>query len=653
MSALSGIVRFDGGPADVATVARMIDCVEHRGRDRRDVCADGSVAMAYRWQRTGPAQAIDEQPLFDRLSSTALVFDGRLDNRSDLARDVGLRDDDSVSDAVLVLAAYRRWAGDMLPRMLGDFALALWDGRERRLTLARDPRGVRALSYGVTAGGCVAFATEPRQVLCASGVDGSPNLGFFGERLTGIVSHPSDTIFRGVQRVPAAHVVTVTPAGLAVARHWDIDPGRELRYAEDSQYAEHLRELCERAVAARLRSLDRAGVLLSSGLDSSSVVAIASRANPGRTPVDVRAYNYGFPDCPEADEEPGARRTADYFAVPLVSVALEHASPVRHLERAGRLRDTIAGASGVSDDVLAARMAYDGCRVVLTGVGGDEWFAGAYLHTADLIRNRRLVAAARQLSLDAHNPDAFHSLVVLARSCAWALTPEPVKRAVRWTRPAPDRRPPGFDRGFADRVALADRIAQAPLDERFPTLAGAAVYRAAMHPHGIYAWEESARHLSLFGCELAAPLLDRRIAEFAMAVPEEQRWSGRQTKRVLRAAMAGILPDHVRIARPKVDPGAAVFAEVERLYKDGSLSRLELAAAGVLDRDAVDGMYREMVRSFANGQNHYKVLAYRLWTFFTCDCVWRTLFGRDAGSLSLSSRREVSSGERTASASSG
>jgi asparagine synthase (glutamine-hydrolysing) len=650
MSALAGIVRFDGGPADAATVARMIDSVEHRGRDRRDVRADGAVTLAYRWQRTGRAQPVDEQPLFDRLARTALVFDGRLDNRPELASDLDLRDDESVSDAAFVMAAYRRWAGDMLPRLLGDFALALWDGRERRLMLARDPRGVRSLSYGVAADGCVAFATEPRQLLCVSGIDASPNLGFFAERLTGIVSHPADTIFRSVQRVPAAHVVTATPAGVAIARHWDIDPGRELRYADDAQYAEHLRALCERAVAARLRGLDRAAVLLSSGLDSSSVVAIASRANPGGRPVDVRAYNHAFPESPEADEGPGARRTAAHFAVPIVFVALEPASPERHLERAGRIGDTIPGALGVSDDVLAARIGDDGCRAVLTGVGGDEWLGGAYLHTADLIRSGRLVAGARQLWLDAHNPDAFHSLGVLARSCGWALTPEPVKRAARWMRPTPDRTPPGFARAFADQVALADRIAPTPLDERFPTLAAAAVYRAAMHPHGIYAWEESARQLSLFGCELAAPLLDRRIAEFAMAVPEEQRWAGAQTKRVLRAAMTGILPDDVRIAQAKLDPGAVVFAEVERLHREGTLSGLELTEAGMLDGVAVDAMFHEMVRSFASGQNRYKVLAYRLWTFFICDCVWRTLFGRDARSPSLSSRTEVFSGERTASA---
>jgi asparagine synthase (glutamine-hydrolysing) len=466
-----------------------------------------------------------------------------------------------------------------------------------------------------------------------NGVDDAPNLGFFAERLTGIVSHGSDTIFRGVHRVPAAHAVTATsaaPAGIVVGRHWDIDPGREVRYADDAQYAEHLRELLQRAVTARLRGLDRAAILLSSGLDSASVAGVASRTNPGGSPVEVRTYNHAFPDFPDADEEPSARRTAAHFAVPFVSVALQPATPRIHLERVAQLEDTVPGALGVGDDVLMASMARDGCRVVLSGVGGDEWFAGAYLHTADMIRSGRILAGLQQLWYDGHNPDAFHGVGVLAKSCAWALTPERIKRAVRRMRPARDHTPPGFNRAFAADVSLADRVAPLPIETRFPTLAAGAAYRAAMHPHGIYAWEESARQASLLGCELSAPLLDRRIAEFAAGVPEEQRWSGMQTKRVLRAAMAGLVPDDVRMGQPKRDPGTALFAQVERLHRAGALKNLELVDARILDRAAVDWMYQEMVRLFAGGQMGYKVLAYRLSTFLGGDCVWRGLFGRDA-----------------------
>jgi asparagine synthase (glutamine-hydrolysing) len=646
MSALAGMVRLDGGPADPSAVARMIDCVAHRGGDFREVRADGAVTLAYRRHQRAVAQPVDEQPLCDRLARVALVFDGRLDNRPDLAGDLDLRDDVSVPDAAIVLAAHRRWGRDMLPRLLGDFALALWDGRERRLTLARDPRGVRSLAYAV-AGGCVVFATEARQLLRIAQVDARPNLGFFAERLSGVVSHQSDTIFSGIQRVPAAHAVVVTSAGVSVVRHWDIDPAREIRYADEAEYAEQFRELLTRAVAVRLRGLDRAAVLLSSGVDSSSVVATAAHANAGGRPAEIRTYNHSLPDYPDADEEAGARRVAAHCGVPFTAVPFQAASIQYQLDRAARLEDTTPGSLGSSDDVLAAGMTGDGCQVVLSGVGGDEWFAGAYLHSADLIRRGRVVAGVRQLWADARNPDTFHGLGVLARTCGWALMPDGVRRAVKRARPSPDRTPSGFNRAFAYQVSLADRVALAPLEGRFPSLAAAAVYRGATHAHGVYAWEESTRQASLYGCEFSAPLLDRRIAEFAMAIPEEQRWSGRETKRVLRAAMAGMLPDDVRVGRHKVDPGAAVFAQVGRLHAEGALARMELADAGILDTAAVDGMYRDMVRLFAGGRARYKVLAYRLWTLFAGECVWRTVFGRQARVVSANVEREGVSGAET------
>jgi asparagine synthase (glutamine-hydrolysing) len=648
MSALAGIVRFDGGAPDQAAVARMIDCVEHRGRGYRGLRVEGTAALAYRWHRSGRLQTVDTQPVFDRLSQALLVFDGRLDNRPDLSRELDVRDEPGVSDAEFVLAAYQRWGGDVLSRLLGDFALAIWDGRERRLTLARDPRGVRALAYAVV-GNAVAFATEPRQLLRVAGVDAAPNLGFFGERLTGIASHPSDTIFRGIHRVPAAHAAAATASGISVTAHWTIEPGREVRYADDRQYAEHLRDLCERAVSARLRGVDRAAVLLSSGVDSSSVLALAAHAADLGRPVDVRAYNHALPGLADSDEGPGAQRTASHLGVPFVSVPFQPASLDYHRERAGWIEDTMPGSLGVSEDTLSARIAGDGCGVALTGVGGDEWLAGAYLHTADLLAAGRIAAGVRQLWDDAHNPDVFHGIGVLARTCGWALTPDRVRQAVRRMRPEPDRAPPGFTRSFVDATGLVDRVTPAPIANTFPTLAAGAVFRGAMHPHGIYAWEESARQVGLFGCELSAPLLDRRIAEFAMAIPEEQRCSGRQTKRVLRAAMTGVLPDDVRVVRRKSDPGAAVAREVERLHAAGALQNLEIAAAGILDAAAVDDMYSSMVRMASARQNRYKVLAYRLWTFFAGDCVWRRVFGSDAPAGSMRAPMEACSGREAAS----
>ena len=647
MSALAGIVRFDGGQADVMKVAAMIDCVDHRGRDWRDIHADGSVAFAYRWGRTGPFQPVDEQPVFDRMAQTVLVFDGRLDNRPELANDLDLRDDPGVSDAAMVLAAHRRWGRDMVPRLLGDFAFALWNGRERRLILARDPRGIRSVAYAAL-GGSLVFATEPRQLLRMTDVDVRPNMGFVGERLSGFAAHPSETIFRGIQRVPSAHLLTASPAVPAgtLTRHWEIDPRRELRYADDGQYAEHLQELYGRAVAARLRGLTKVAVLLSGGVDSASIAGVASRLNTGGSRVEVRAYHHSLRGYPDADEEQQAESVARHCGIPFISVPFKGADLDHHLGNARRLEDTIPGTFGLSDDERALRMSADGARVVLTGIGGDEWFGGAYQHSADLLRRGRFVAAARQLWADGHNPDAFHGVKVLAQSCIWAATPARARRVIKGMLSSRDLVPRGFNRTFAADVSLVERITPAPADRRFPTLAAAAIHAAALHPDGVNTWDESARQISLWGHELSAPLLDRRLAEFAMAIPEQQRWSGDETKRVLRAAVARFLPDEVRMRRRKSDPGVVTLGELERMHGQGAFRGMELVEAGVLDQAAIESQFQDMTRLFASGQDRYKVLAYQLWTFFAGECVWRTLFGR-SGLARANKRREGFSGAET------
>ena len=442
-----------------------------------------------------------------------------------------------------------------------------------------------------------------------------------------MISHPSETIFRGITRVPAAHLATFTSTSpvARLTQYWDIDPSREIRYTDSREYSEHLRSLYVEALRARLRGVDRAAILLSGGVDSSSVVGIVSTLGSASAPIDVRAYTHALRGFPDADEEQYAERVARFCGVPMVAIPFEGADVHHHREAAAGLEDTSPGMLGRSDFTLANRITFDGCRVVLSGIGGDEWFTGSARHSVDLIRRGHVVAGLRQLWADGHHPDA-HSIRVLGRTCAWALLPAPVRRAIKAVRRAPDLVPPGVSREFAAEVSLVDRIRPRALDPRFPTLAAAATYAAAMHPHGIYAWEESARQASIFGHELSAPLLDRRIAEFAMALPEEQRWSGTETKRVLRAAVSGLLPDDIRLRRQKSDPGAVIFGEVERAVVQNGFQDMGLVHAGIIDAAAVGSMYRDMIRLFAEGEPHYKFLAYRLWTIFVGECVWRTSF---------------------------
>ena len=627
MSALAGLVRFDSAPADAASVSGMIDCVAHRGTDWRSVWTHNSVSFAYRWRRTGPGQPVDRQPLVDPCSGAAIVMDGRLDNRHELCDLLKVDDVDQFSDAQLVLAAYARWDIEAVTHLLGDFAFGLWDPRTRHVHLVRDALGMRGLSF--TEGhDFVAFATEPRQLLRVNGTDRRPNLGFFAEWVAGRMSHPSQTIFAGVERVQSAQIVTFTPKGRRTSRYWDIDPRHEIRYRDDRDYVEHFRSLYQVAVRARLRDLDHVGVFLSGGLDSSSLVAMAARVEAGNRPATVRAYSLTCNGLPDADDEQSARTVAHFCGVPLMCAPLRQAGVEFYVSMAQSLGDTIPSAIGDGRAVLARQAATDGCRVLFDGTGGDEWFSGAYQHTADLLKAGRLVAMVRQLRAAARTIQG-HSAMELAKSSVWTLVPDRLRAPLKCVLPRRDPTPRGFSRTFATRVGLVERIRTPLTDRRFASIATGTAYATATHPITAYSWDEIARHDQWCGVELAAPLMDRRLAEFAIAIPEEQRWLGAQSKRVLRHAMAGLLPDST-IHRPKADAASAQLSELKSVHDAGLFQSMELVDEGVLERAAVSSMYREMLDLFAAADTRYKMLADQLWTIFLGECIWRALFGPNA-----------------------
>ena len=627
MSALAGLVRFDTAPADVASVSRMIDCVAHRGTDWRGVWTHESVSFSYRWRRTGPSQPVDRQPFVDAHSGVAIVMDGRLDNRRELCDLLDIDDIDVSTDAELVLAAYSRSGIEAVTYLLGDFAFGLWDPRTREMHLVRDALGMRGLSF--TEGpGFVAFATEPRQLLQVNGMARRPNLAFFAEWTAGRMSHPSQTIFVGIERVQPAHILTFTPEGRRTSRYWDIDPRHEIRYRDDRDYVAHFRSLYQVAVRARLRHVDQVGVFLSGGLDSSSLVAMAAHVEAGHPSAAVRAYSLTCDGLPDGDDEQSASIVADFCRVPLVCVPLREVGVEFYVKMAQTLEDTIPSAIGDGRASLARRAVTDGCRVLFDGTGGDEWFGGAYQHAADLLKAGRLIATVRQLRAAALTVEG-HNALELATAAVWALVPDRLRPAVKRVLPRRDRTPRGFNQAFAARADLVGRTATPLRDRRFSSIATGTAYATATHPITAYSWEEIARHDELFGVELAAPLMDRRLAEFAMGIPEEQRWLGTRSKRVLRDAMVGQLPEST-IRRRKADAASAQLTELKSVHDAGVFRSMELVDAGILEHAVIGSMYREMLHLFATADPRYKMLADQLWTIFLGECIWRALFGRNA-----------------------
>jgi asparagine synthase (glutamine-hydrolysing) len=275
------------------------------------------------------------------------------------------------------------------------------------------------------------------------------------------------------------------------------------------------------------------------------------------------------------------------------------------LEQCGTRRDIPDLPNGAPWSVLYQAAQRDGVRVMLSGDGGDEWLSGSLWHQADLLRTLRLT-----------------SLIIDCRATGWSfdnlilpLIPRPLKRFVRGC--VPEALPPWIDPAFAARTGLRDRWQRRPAIR--PSTCAQRELLGVLDS-GWYAMQHDItnRLEAEAGIEGRSPFYDRRLIEFMLAIPEEQRRRGRIRKYILRRATAGILPDAVRIRRTKAEFSHLYHHAIEREHPETRLSSLRLADDGYLSMPAVRELYADSRRGTAD--------PHALWMIFAIDAWYRTLF---------------------------
>lgn len=619
------LYNLDGRPVSAADIGRLTCAVTHRGPDGIGHWVKGAVGLGHCLLATTPEALHERQPLRDPLTGSVLTFDGRLDNRTELKDALERRGTEPVDDgdAALVLAAYRQWGLAAPARLLGDFALAVWDPSRQHVFCARDPLGKRAFCYLHDRRRFVA-GTELRQVLADPEVDRTPNEGMVAEYLASAITNSEETLYAGVRRLPAGHMLLVDARKLQVTRWWSPDPSYEIRYPSDADYASALLELLREAVACRSRVVGRLGIELSGGLDSTTIASIATdlRKSGVSAPESIETFSLVFPGlC--CDETPfielavGALRVVAHR----ISGAHESGTP----ETTGQL-DFPFYPNGTMANGLKAHAATRGCRVLLTGFGGDDWLSGSPYRVADDLRRLRLARPIRQLLAEltqSQEPDRL-SLVAAYRLGILPLMGSRIRQMVRRIIPPPDRRPSWLPHRFASRVALEERIALSALP-LFRSHAQQDIYASATSGVAIHGTEMEERLTAAFGLEQRHPLDDLRIVTFALAIPEDQRWHSGETRVVLRRAMQGRLPEAIRRRQSKPDFSVLVARALASAGAEAFDSTV-VEALGWIDGPRVREMHHRMLQMYADGDECYSDLAWPLWMVYAIDRWYRTAF---------------------------
>lgn len=617
MSGLVAMWNLDGQPADRRLLERMTAAIAYRGPDGAGHWLDQSMALGHRMLHTTPESLREIQPLADETATLCLAFDGRVDNRDDLkaalfAEGLAIRTD---TDAELVLKAYEAWDTDCPRHLLGDFAFAIWDGRKRRLFCARDPLGGRPLYY----------YRDHRVFLCASElppffahpqVRRECNEGMIGEYLANAITTPDETLFRGIRRLLPAQTLTITAQGLQAGRYWDMESHLDGRSTKD--YAEEFRTRLREAVQVRLRAHRPVGAELSGGLDSSSVVGTAGRLLQDREMrrSGFETFSLIFPGL-ACDESFYIKAVAAKWGAPsntLCPEALERNGLLREIERH---LDFPAYPNHAMSNAIYSLASAKGMRVMLTGLGGDDWLGEGFPPYADLLCRGRLLACLQEM-----RKDSDRTLSVIRELLATTL-PRSIRQVYRRALRR-DSIPAWIDPGFARRVALADRLRRSPEPQRFRTYVQRDLLLGALDAERAHAYDLTERMSSAYGLESRHPFNDRRFVEFALGLPDEQRYRGREVKVVLRRAMHDVLPEQVRSRQTKAQFSAVFDQAFHSLGADRLFTGLAVEGQWVKG-EHVRSMFTSMQGCTRQGEPPPGSFFWSLWRILGIDLWYRTV----------------------------
>jgi asparagine synthase (glutamine-hydrolysing) len=618
MCGIAGIIRWDGRPVAEGELRTMCGAMVHRGPDDEGVYLGDGVGLGMR-----RLSIIDldhgQQPVSNEDGTVWVVFNGEIYNYRELRRQLEKRGHTfrTSSDTETIVHLYEDLGPQCVDRLRGMFALAIWDERRRQVLIARDRLGIKPLYYAEHDGELV-FASELKPILQLRHIDRSLNWGAVNHLFTFLATSPAQSIVERVKKLEPARLAVATKGSpLRVERYWDVTFEPDERTTE-GELVERLRELLVESVALHQVSDVPVGAFLSGGIDSSAVVATMSRMNSR----PVKTFSVGFREA-GYDELCHARRIAALNHTDHYDLVLEP-DVVPMVEDLAWYLDEPFGDTSAIPTYMVAKLAAEHVKVVLTGDGGDEIFAG---YDKYLVEGRER---------------AYDRVPVALRRAAGAVG-EAMPEGMRGRRFLRHLALDG-SRRYLDAQTLfhADEMPKLFQPAAFAQMAHCDPWAASLsHLESGCDWISALQYGDLqtylpldvltkvdrmtmaHSIEARPPLLDHRLVEFAATIPARFRLHDGTTKYLLKQAMRGTLPDEI-IDRPK--QGFAV--PLARWFRGplAEFARDVLLSDTCRQRGFLNTVYIERLLQLHQGGRD---LDLQLWTTLSFELWCRRFLNRD------------------------
>jgi asparagine synthase (glutamine-hydrolysing) len=626
VSVILAVIGGECAAFDDTTIYRALTSMRAASDDRFAIWrgAGATLAVARRGWEQSPAFSGDALVVTD--GEITVVADASLyyreDLRAALARaHIGVT---GPSASHLILAAYCAWGADCAARLEGDFAFVIWDARTHTVVAARDFSGKRTLYYSErgskgSENGTLVLSSTAGGALALPGANTALNLIVIAETAAGLWGGSAETCYESVRVLQGGETLTrVAGAPVRLHRHWS-PPAASVRNAPPFEEAAiELRKLLVRAVSERLDTEGDTSIWLSGGWDSPAVFAAgASALDAEHSTRRLLPVSISYPEGDPGREDELIREIAARWNANVHWLDIQHIPLFDHpSERAAARDEPFAHPFEMWHRSLARGTRATNSRVALEGVGGDQLFQVSEVYLADLLRTGHLTELAREWKTKGMSGSGFRNFF------RWAIQPN---------LPDPALAAAQLLRGGRPLVSYLERSLPPWIDPRFArthSLEQRDRLHAPRITHGSRADRETAWYLShqyfprVFGAvstfakeegvEIRSPLYDKRVIELALTRPREERSSGAETKKLLRAAMRGLLPDSILAPRTKrtgVTEGYFARSMREQLpaMVDSAFEHSLLESAGVID--AME--FKRAVREYARGvQSNFSVGLY-------------------------------------------
>jgi len=589
LSAIVGVYALDGRHVEPEEISGMLAAQSHRGPDGSGKWVSGSVALGNNILWSTKESLNEKLPLVDNERGIVLTADARIDNRDELIRALRLENHqkENIPDSEIILRAYLYWGEQCPDKLLGDFSFAIWDQNEQKLFCARDHFGIKPFYYYRSAT-IFAFASEIKALLELSYVPGKINDIYIAEYLTQIYTDNSSTSFQDIFRLPPAHNLTIKQGEIRTQKYWQLNPALEIIHKTEDEYASEFYQIFQEAVSCRLRSVNTLGFSLSGGLDSSSIVCMADKQTTVERNNKYQTFSAIFPYLPQDRQSRVDERV-------YIDTVLAQCSVESHFIRADNLNPFIDDEliTQCTDEPYFAPNLFmywelyqtareQGIRVFLDGIDGDITVSHGLEYFPDLVRTCRWGTLYHEANEFTKRNGGINPSKLIWKYGLRPLIPTSLLGLIRASTGKDFLSRSIINPNLAKRIEVSERINKVNGKSNFHLSARERHQQELESPQLTLDLELLDKVSATFSIETRHPFFDKRLVEYCLALPPEQKLSQGWTRYIFRRSMASVLPEDVCWRTSKAD-FSVNFLQAIKNYDKALLNRMLFSDTQIIE----------------------------------------------------------------------